>query len=226
MCVRGNAMTQETYGVSDKVARVGTRGVRGNVAARANRSVPKKSFLPGCRSSPRLTGCMRSRKAPHHKKGILQMAKKTYNEKLHSPGDLPKIEDLSGKPEAVRRLGGAAMLIAAPLQYNEIMAKIPVGRVSTSDRLRAHLASGAGADVTCPLTAGIFINICAHASEERPDGKIPWWRTLRAQGELNEKYPGGLDAQKLLLEMEGHSVIQKGKRSFVAEYERCLADLD
>ena len=46
------------------------------------------------------------------------MAKKTYNEKLNSPGDLPKIEDLSAKPEAVKRMGGVKMLIAAPLQYN------------------------------------------------------------------------------------------------------------
>ena len=151
------------------------------------------------------------------------MAKKNYNEKLHSSGDLPKIEDLSGKPEAVKRLGGVRMLIAAPLQYNETMAKISKGTLTTTDRIRAHLASQSGADITCPLTAGIFVNICAHASEERNDDKIPWWRTLKAKGELNEKYPGGIDEQKLLLEMDGHTVIQKGKRYFVKDYENCLA---
>ena len=153
------------------------------------------------------------------------MAKKTYNEKLNNAGDLPKIEDLSKKPEAVQRMGGAKMLVAAPLQYHEIMAKIPEGKVTTADRIRAHLAKQSGADTTCPLTAGIFMNICAHASEERVDGKIPWWRTLRANGELNEKYPGGIDAQKLLLEMDGHTVTQKGKRYFVANYEENLAVL-
>ena len=75
------------------------------------------------------------------------------------------------------------------------------------------------------MTAGIFINICAHASEERAEGKIPWWRTLKVKGELNEKYPGGIDAQKLFLEMEGHCVIQKGKRYFVEGYESKLAGL-
>ena len=152
------------------------------------------------------------------------MAKKTYNEKLNSPGDLPKIEDLSEKPEAVKRMGGARMLIAAPLQYNEIMAKVPDGRLTTSDRIRKYLASGAGADITCPLTAGIFINVCAHASEERNENKIPWWRTLKAKGELNEKYPGGIDGQKLMLEMDGHTVVQKGKRYFVKDYENSLLD--
>ena len=151
------------------------------------------------------------------------MAKKTYNEKLNSPGDLPKTEDLSDKPEAVKRMGGAKMLIAAPLQYNDIMVNIPNGKVTTIDRIRKHLAAQSCADTTCPLTAGIFVNICAHASEERTDHKIPWWRTLKAKGELNEKYPGGADAQKLLLTMEGHTVIQKGKRYFVADYENSLA---
>ena len=153
------------------------------------------------------------------------MAKKTYNEKLNSPGDLPKIEDLSGKPEAVKRMGGKKMLIAAPLEYNEIMAKIPQGKLITTDRVRAYLAYNAGADVTCPLTAGIFVNICAHASEERTENKIPWWRTLKAKGELNEKYPGYIDEQKLLLEMEGHTIAQKGKRYFVNDYEKSLFDL-
>jgi len=96
------------------------------------------------------------------------MAKKTYNEKLNSPGDLPKIEDLSDKPEAVKRMGGTKMLIAAPMQYNEIMAKIPEGKVITTDRIRAQLAAKSGADVTCPLTAGIFTNICGAVQKVNP----------------------------------------------------------
>ena len=153
------------------------------------------------------------------------MAKKTYNEKLNSPGDLPKIEDLSGKPEAVKRMGGVKMLIAAPMQYNEIMAKIPEGKVITTDRIRAHLAANSGADVVCPLTAGIFTNICAHAGVERGDSTFAYWRTLKTKGELNEKYPDGIDGQKLHLEMESHTVIQKGKRYFVQDYEEKLIDL-
>ena len=153
------------------------------------------------------------------------MAKKTYNEKLNSPGELPKIEDLSDKPEAVKRFGGTKLLVAAPMQYNEIMATVPEGKLTTGDRIREYLAPQSGADATCPLTAGIFTNICAHASEERSDNKIPWWRTLKANGELNEKYPGGIDGQKLLLEMEGHTIIQKGKRYFVADYEDKLVTL-
>lgn len=150
------------------------------------------------------------------------MPKKTYNEKLNSPGDLPKVEDLSGKPEAVARFGGTRLLVAAPMQYNDIMARVPKGWVTTADRIRTALAAQAGADATCPLTAGIFINICAHASEERGCDGIPWWRTLKAKGELNEKYP---DGQRVLLEAEGHIVVQKGKRWFVQGYEEKLWEI-
>jgi len=151
------------------------------------------------------------------------MAKKTYNEKLNNPGDLPKIVDLSDKPEAVKYMG-AKMFIAAPMQYNTIIAKIPQGKLATIDRVRAALAAQAGANITCPLTAGIFTNICAHASEERDTDKIPWWRMLKAKGELNEKYPGSIDTQKQFLEAEGHTITQKGKHFFVVNYEAALME--
>ena len=153
------------------------------------------------------------------------MARKTYNEKLHTPGDLPKIEDISDQPAAVARYGGARMLIAEPLQYNEVMARIPEEKVTTTDRIRAYLAARSGADFTCPLTCGIFVNICANASAERETDLIPYWRTLKAKGELNEKYPGGIEGHKAMLEMEGHTVMQKGKRFFVKDFEDKLFEL-
>lgn len=154
------------------------------------------------------------------------MARKTYNEKLMDSQGMPKVEDLSGKPEFVSRYGGSKMLIAAPLQYNEIMAKVPEGKIVTSDKIRAFLAKNAGADVTCPLTAGIFMNICAHASCERDNNKIPFWRTVKAKGELNEKFPDGMDGQKMRLEMEGHEIIQKGKKYFVKDFESKLWEIN
>lgn len=154
------------------------------------------------------------------------MARKTFNEKLRNAGDLPKIEDMSEKPEAIKRYGGTKLLIAAPVQYNDIMAKVPEGKIITSDKIRDYLANQAKADATCPLTAGIFINTCAHASEERNDDKIPYWRTLKTNGELNEKFPDGIDGQKLLLETEGHEIIKKGKRYFLKDFEQKLWEIE
>ncbi len=153
------------------------------------------------------------------------MARKSFNEKLHHSGDLPKIEDLSDRPEAVRRYGGTKMLIAPPTEYNEIMAIVPEGKLITADRIRSALAERAGADVTCPLTAGIFINICANASEERGEDKIPYWRTLKTGGELNPKYPGGIEKQREYLEAEGHRIEQRGKKCYVSDYENSLFEI-
>jgi len=154
------------------------------------------------------------------------MAKKTYNEKLNDSKNMPLVEELTS-PEAIKRYGGSKMLLAPPLAYDEIMKRVPEGKVVTSDRIRDYLARKHNADFTCPLTAGIFINIAAHASVERKgENSTPYHRTLKKDGELNEKYPDGIDGQKLLLEMEGHNVIQKGKRYFAENYEEKVFELN
>lgn len=159
-------------------------------------------------------------------KGGKTMAKKTYNEKLNNVKDLPKVEFVGFDNAMAKRFGGGNMLIAAPVEYDEVMKRIPAGKLITSDEIRAFLAKKHQADFTCQLTAGIFINIAANASREREaEGKgnpTPYWRTLKKGGELNEKYPGGIDRQKLLLEMEGHEIVGKGKRYFVKDYEKAL----
>jgi len=157
------------------------------------------------------------------------MARKTYNEKLNNSGDLPKIQAVGFDSKMAKRFGTGNMLIAPPLEYDEVMKKIPWGRLITVNEIRAFLARKHGADFTCQLTAGIFINIAAHASQERAasggNDLTPYWRTLKKNGELNEKYPGGIEEQKLLLEMEGHEVISKGKRYYVKNYQQALFEL-
>ena len=157
------------------------------------------------------------------------MARKSFNEKLNTSNGLPKVEFIGMDNKMARRMGSGHMVIAAPLEYDEVMRQIPQGRLITSDQIRSYLAAKHHADFTCQLTAGIFINIAANASQEREnEGKkniTPYWRTLKKGGELNEKYPGGIEQQKMLLEMEGHEVVQKGKRYFVKDYERSLFEL-
>ncbi len=154
------------------------------------------------------------------------MAKKSYNEKLNDSKNMPEIVEVTD-PKAVLRYGGTKMLIAPPLAYDEIMKKVPIGKVITSDYIRNYLAKNHGADYTCQLTCGIFINIAAHASVERGGvNETPYWRTLKKDGELNEKYPGGIEEQKLKLEIEGHTIIQKGKRYFVKDFADKQFSLD
>ena len=121
------------------------------------------------------------------------------------------------------------MAIPSPSQVNEIMAGVPEGKLITIDGIRKRVAQKNHADVACPLTSGIFAWIAAYAAEERRalggGDPVPWWRTLKSDGSLNEKWPGGAVYQKALLEAEGHTVVQKGKKLRVIDYEKsCLGD--
>jgi len=49
--------------------------------------------------------------------------------------------------------------------------------------------------------------------------------TLKADGFLNAKYPGGQEAHKKLLEGENFKIIARGKKYQVADYEKYLMDL-
>lgn len=109
------------------------------------------------------------------------------------------------------------------------MKKIPAGKVITVGEIRDYFARQAGADFTDPITAGIFVSIAAWASFQRSDDKTPFWRTLKANGELNEKYPGGVSAQKEMLEKEGQTIISRGRKNikyYVKDYEKSLFKLD
>lgn len=150
------------------------------------------------------------------------MARKTWNEKMADDGRFPEVKEVTAE-KMVERHGGTKMLIAGPNQYDEIMKTVPEGKLITIPSMRETLAEQHGADWTCPLTAGIFVNIVANASDERAGvDETPYWRTVKAKGELCEKFPGGIEGHRARLEGEGHSVISRGKRSFVADFEDSL----
>jgi len=153
--------------------------------------------------------------------------KKDFNLMLNDSKDMPKIQIITDE-KSIEKYGGDKMYFAPPIDYDKVMKRIPRGKVITVGKIRAYFARLNGADFTEPITAGIFVSIAAWASEQRPDNKTPYWRTLKAKGELNSKYPGGISAQKAKLEAEGHTIIQKGRtniRYFVKDYEDALFEL-
>ncbi len=153
--------------------------------------------------------------------------RKTWREKLADSKGLPKVGRVEGKMS--KRWGAGVMVIPAPVEVDELMRRVRKGRLTTINDLRAALATKHRADFACPITTGIFSWIAAHAAEEdAAAGRkrfTPWWRTLKTGGELNPKGPGGIEAQRVHLEAEGHAVVQKGKRFFVRDFERVLARL-
>lgn len=153
--------------------------------------------------------------------------KKSWVDKLRDNKGLPKVEEISGKMS--RKWGKGTIVIPAPMEVDEIMRKVPKGKLITINEIRRALARKHGTTICCPLTTGIFAWIAANAAEEERQHGVrditPYWRTLKTNGALNEKYPGGAEAQKKLLEEEGHQVIRKGKRYIVANYEKALIEI-
>ena len=153
--------------------------------------------------------------------------KKDFNAMLHKDAGMPKIQILTDEA-SIQKYGGSRMYFAPPLAYDRIMKTIPYGKVITVGEMRDHLARVNGADFTDPITAGIFVSIAAWASFQRTGDETPYWRTLKAGGELNPKYPGGIEAQKEKLEAEGHTIIQKGRKNirfYVKDYEKVMVHL-
>ena len=154
--------------------------------------------------------------------------KKDFNAMLHESKDMPKIQTITDKA-SIEKYGGDRMYFAPPVDYDAVMKKVPYGKVITVGKIREFFAHQSGADFTEPITAGVFVSIAAWASHQRADKKTPYWRTLKANGELNEKYPGGAAAQKEKLEAEGHTIIKRGRtniRYYVKDYERVLFELN
>ena len=154
--------------------------------------------------------------------------KKDFNAMLHDSKDMPKFQIITDEA-SIKKYGGNRMYFAPPIDYDAVMKKVPCGKVITVGKIREHFAKVSGADFTEPITAGIFVSIAAWASYQRNGDETPYWRTLKANGELNEKYPGGVNAQKEKLESEGHTVIRRGRKNiryFVKDYENSLFELE
>lgn len=154
--------------------------------------------------------------------------RKTWREKLADDKDLPKVVNI--RPADRARWKGATLVVPAPREVDTLMQKVPKGKLVTINELRAALARQHGTEVGCPITTGIFSWIAAHAAAEAAaEGRkriTPYWRTLKAGGELNPKYPGGIEFLRSHLETEGHKVIQKGKKFLVADYQTALVPLE
>jgi len=153
--------------------------------------------------------------------------RKSWSEKLKDSKGLPKVEKITGKMS--RRWGTGTVVIPAPMEVDEMMRSVSEGKLVTINEIRAALAKKHKATIGCPITTGIFAWVAANAAEERKlEGEretTPYWRTLKTGGVINEKYPGGVEGQKKLLEKEGHKVVQKGKKYVVADYEKSLTKI-
>jgi len=158
--------------------------------------------------------------------------KKTWQEKLKDKATLPEVHILEKRfpcYNAVHKMGaevGDDVILVNPSEVVEIMKQVPKGKLITIVEICKKIANKHGVQACCSLTTGIFIMTAANAAEEANKEvkslDIPYWRTLKSDGFLNPKYPGGQEAHKKLLEREGYKVIQKGKKYLVQDFQKYL----
>ncbi len=155
--------------------------------------------------------------------------RKSWQEKLADDKDLPRVVEITGKMST--RWGTGTVCIPAPREADEIMRRVPRGKLITMNQIREVVAKKHGATIGCPITTGIFAHIAARAAEEMvAEGKThitPYWQTLKVGGQLNEKYPGGVETQASHLEAEGHTIEPgKGKKPpKVRDFEKVLVEV-
>ena len=136
--------------------------------------------------------------------------RKSWREKMEGA---PEAKLVAIPPRMQKHHGKGTMLIPNPADVDAAIRK--VGKVITLTRLREKLARGAGADITCPLMAGMFVRIVAElAEEDMRAGKsrvTPYWRVVRDDGQLLETVSSGPAEQARHLEAEGHRIDTSGR---------------
>ena len=151
----------------------------------------------------------------------------TWREKLEKPQE-PRVVKV---PPKMSRFGQGMMLIPTPKLVDNLIRRIPKGKLVTVSELRRRLAADFAVDMTCPLTTGIFLRIAAEAAEEdRMNGRkriTGYWRVVKEDGTLNPKFPGGVNQQSRYLRREGLAIVRNGKKPpKVKEFERKLITLN
>jgi hypothetical protein len=150
----------------------------------------------------------------------------SWAEKLADSKDFPKVAPIDCSK--TKNWGVGTLVIPAPLEVDAAMKQIRRGQLTTIDAIRKALARKHGTTIACPMTTGIFAWIAAYAADELESAGrkriTPYWRTLKTGGELNPKYPGGIKNLRARLVAEGHRIVIKGKRYFVADFERAVCE--
>ena len=124
------------------------------------------------------------------------MKKKSWAEKLNSKKEI-QIKKVDFDFADIT--AGSSMLIATPEVVDDYVKQIPKGKYVSIKTLRNDLALTYGADVTCPLTAGIFLRIVAEAAYEEYQktnslkGITPFWRAIDPKSKLASKLSFGKD---------------------------------
>lgn len=146
---------------------------------------------------------------------------------LHNSKDMPKVQIISD-PKSIEKYGGSRMYFAPPIDYDTVMRRIPRGKLTTVEKIRNTSPRRTARTLPGPSRRARLLP-APRGPASITSQETPWWRTLKANGKLNPKYPDGAAAQRGKLEAEGHSIVCHGrthKRYFAKDYEAALFSLE
>ena len=75
---------------------------------------------------------------------------------------------------------------------------------------------------------GVVRHRCRGLDENAAEGKekvTPYWWTLNANGQVNEKYPGGITGICKLLRGKSHKIVKRGNKYYAVDYQNALFTL-
>ena len=131
--------------------------------------------------------------------------KKTWQQKLDIDQQ-PQVKKSDKDFAGIRN--GQLMLIPTPRMVDAYIRQIPRGKQVDTQTMRRDLAAENHAEVTCPLTTGIFIRIAAEAAWEQyqkgtPLKQLtPFWRVIDEKSPTAKKLSFGTEFLKKMRDGE------------------------
>lgn len=125
---------------------------------------------------------------------------------------MPKIQIVTDEA-TIKKYGGNRMYFAPPRVYDELMNRVPPGKVITVGAMREYLARQNGADFTDPITAGIFVSIAAWASHQRAENRRPTGGPSRPTGSSIPNTPAASRPRGRSLKPRGTPSCRRGGKT-------------
>ncbi len=149
----------------------------------------------------------KTEKAPK-KSGTTSKPKKSWNEKMMADHSQVKRVDI----DFADIKSGSIMYISNPKTIEDYIRSIPKGKSVDLKTMRKDLAIEHGAEVTCPITTGIFLRIVAEAAYEKyeqgtPLSRVtPFWRVIHEKMPIAKKLSFGVALVRDQRKKEGMEV--------------------
>ena len=129
--------------------------------------------------------------------------------------DIPK--------DRLRFFGGAGkMLLPGPATVAALIEKVPARKLVTTNLLCQKLTQQFNVRGTCPVTTQKALQAVAHD----PSNKVAYWRVIKANGGLMNRFPGGAEGQAERLRKEGFMLHREGKVPKVKNFRENLVHFD